>query len=150
MRFFLSTCLAIAHALFATYLATFLGSSDCTKYVGVIQCNFSCNLFRHVRKRNPLKTCYTLQSRAATFRGFKTIHAIVAEGRFNNLENLKVFRCFLCSVWLKSNHLKNRIEWFFGHFFAPYLQRCNRNNTNKKLRNTFWCEKMLENQVRSC
>ena len=38
---------------------------------------------------------------------------------------------------------KVKSNMVFGHFFAPYLQRCNRNNTNEKQRNKFWREKMF-------
>ena len=50
---------------------------------------------------------------------------------------------FLFSDWLKSNHLKSRIDCGFWTFFGPYLWRCDRNNTSGKLHNKFWPEKMF-------
>ena len=70
-----ATCLLMAlHALYATYLATSWACNDCTEYPGVTRCNFSCILHLVLQK-----SCYMLQSWAATCYGFKTIHTIVAE-----------------------------------------------------------------------
>ena len=69
---------------------------------------------------------------------------------YTSTANAAMLREHIC--WLQGSSFKgfsivfqksNRM-WFFGHFFAPYLQQCNKNNTSDKLRSTFWREKNVQ------
>ena len=57
----------------------------------------------------------------------------------------RFFYCFSV-FWLakvESSQKSNR-TWFFWHFFAPYLQRRNKNNTSDKLRNKVLARKNVQ------
>ena len=78
--------------------------------------------------------------RCVSFYGPAFIPTLILTVGFTEALSKVFLLFFLFSDWLKSNHLRSRIECDFLDIFSCHI--CD-NNTSDKLRNKFWHKKMF-------
>ena len=79
--------------------------------------------------------------RCVSFYGLAFVPALILTVGFTEAPSKVFLLFFLFSDWLKSNHLRSRIECGFLDISSPHISD---NNTSDKLRNKFWREKNVQ------